>query len=64
MRKPVIPENQNDSNDIRNVYNPDKGPRPSNFYAQQSSTSLNKINPVHPTGLEPPPPDMYYDVPW
>jgi hypothetical protein len=26
MRKPVIPENMNDSNDLRNVYNPSKGP--------------------------------------
>jgi hypothetical protein len=56
MRKPVIPENQNDSHDIRNIYNPNKGPNPSNLYAQ--------INPAHPTGLEPPPPDRYYDQPW
>jgi uncharacterized ParB-like nuclease family protein len=55
MRKPLTPENQNDANDIRNVFNANKGPTPSNFYSQ--------INPAHPTGLVPPPPDAYYDVP-
>ena len=53
MKKPLIPENQTDKNDIRNVYNPNKGPNPSNLYAQ--------INPAHPTGLVPPPVDRYYD---
>jgi hypothetical protein len=56
MRKPLIQENQNDGNDIRNVYNANKVPNPSNAYAQ--------INPAHPSGLVPPPPDNYYDIPW
>lgn len=53
MRKPITPVDQTDANDIRNVYNPNKGPTPSNAYSQ--------INPAHPTGLVPPPVDRYYD---
>ena len=33
MKKPLIPENQTDKNDIRNVYNDNKGANPSNLYA-------------------------------
>jgi hypothetical protein len=53
MRKPLTSENQNSQSDVRNVYNSNKGPNPSNNYAQ--------INPAHPTGLVPPPVDRYYD---
>ena len=28
MRKPLIPENMTDKNDLRNVYNPNKQPNP------------------------------------
>lgn len=53
MRKPITEQNQSDKNDVRNVYNANKGPNPSNIYSQ--------INPANPTGLEPPPVDRYYD---
>ena len=53
LKKPLIPENQTDKNDIRNIYNQNKGPTPNMAYSQ--------INPAHPTGLVPPPVDRYYD---
>lgn len=35
MRKPLIWENANDSHDIRNTYNPDKGPTTRNYISEQ-----------------------------
>lgn len=79
LKKPLIPENQRDEHDIRNIYNPNKFKNDLGNYIQSNSTKsaslntsmtmngtaqisasktkLSQINPTHPTGLEPPPPD-------
>ncbi len=41
MRKPLIPENQTDKDDLRNVYNPDKG---NNSLGNYSSKKNKKDN--------------------
>ena len=54
MRKPLIPENKHDTNDLRNVYNPDKYAPEHNvgMYAQaeknvsKSTINLKKIEAV------------------
>ena len=75
MRHPLVYENRNDKNDIMHYYNPNKGPTPQNYLNEkrqaanattldnslQNVTTLASINPAHPTGLEPPPVDRYYD---
>lgn len=77
MKKPIIFENRVDANDLRNIHNPNKYDHTLGEYAQVGNQTLAtdaktanatkkafaQINPVHPTGLEPPPPDYQYDVP-
>lgn len=65
MKKPLIFENRVDANDLRNIHNPGKYDHTLGEYAQvkTGTSSLVQIDPVHPTGLEPPPPDYQYDVP-
>lgn len=61
MKKPLIYENREDPNDLRNVHNPGKYEHTLGEYVQlpnpDSQKKLAQINPVHPTGLEPPPKD-------
>jgi hypothetical protein len=63
MKKPVIFEDRKDPNDLRNIYNPNKYEHTLGEYAQTRNQTMAQINPAHPTGLEPPPPDYQYDVP-
>jgi len=55
-------ENQVDASDLYHYYNPLKHLNHIGNYAQMPNT-LVQINPVKPTGLEPPPKDWQYDVP-
>lgn len=67
MLKPIIQENRNGYNDIINLYNPHKYQHTLGEYAQVASQTSNEnkdtkqsmaqVDPVHPTGLEPPPKD-------
>ena len=77
MLKPIIHENRNGFNDVQNYYNPNKYDHTLGEYAQVKREALNKeengekmtkvnfvqINPTSPTGLEPPPKDLQYEVP-
>lgn len=65
MKKPLIFENRDDHNDLRNIYNPNKYEHTLGEYAQVKSdkaVSLAQVNPSHPTGLEPAPKDWQYEV--
>lgn len=59
IQKPLTHENRQDTNDLRNVYNPGKYENTLGVYSQQNAKALAqiKINPAAPTGLEPPPKD-------
>ena len=69
MRKPLIFENRNHEDDLRNVYNPDKLPNPSIWAQKEPVTnstkpaSLEQICPEHPEGLVRAPKDRQYEVP-
>ena len=76
MLKPIIHENRNGFNDVQNYYNPNKYDHTLGEYAQVGNQtmadksnnknaiqqSLLQIDPVNPTGLEPPPKDQQYEV--
>jgi hypothetical protein len=57
MKKPLIMENRDQYNDFMNFHNPDKYDHSYGEYAQVGEQNMAQINPVHPTGLEPPPKD-------
>lgn len=40
MKKPLIPENMKDGDDVRNVYNPDKQPDPWHNYDKKNLTNI------------------------
>ena len=72
MLHPLIHENRNGYNDITTTYNPNKYDHTLGEYVQlasdkknesNNSDSLAQVDPVHPTGLEPPPKDWQYEVP-
>jgi hypothetical protein len=55
IRNGLNAENRHEEDDLRNLYNPNKGPVP--IY-------LNQITPNVQQGLETPPHDRQYDQPW
>jgi hypothetical protein len=43
MKKPLIPENMKDGDDVRNVYNPDKQPNPWHNYDKKNKTNATVL---------------------
>lgn len=62
MKHPLNWENMVDANDLIHRYNPNLYNNHLHHIGNYAQTE-SKIDPEHPTGLEPPPPDYQYDVP-